>query len=97
MSGSSNTKDTYDTASSAGALWEDPEFGADASSLTWESYGFGSSGTDGNKDWKRPSEMGAGYPTTPSLFGDYGKPVPNGIRQMALGDCWFLAATSSVA
>lgn len=41
--------------------------------------------------------MGHGYSTSPSLFGQYGKPIPNGINQMGLGDCWFLASASSIA
>lgn len=49
------------------------------------------------KAWARPSEMKQGYPDQPSLWGNFGKPVPNGIRQMALGDCWFLAAVSAIS
>ena len=45
--------------------------------------------------WKRPSEMG--YSGSPSLWGSLGKPVPNGISQMSLGDCWFLASASALA
>jgi hypothetical protein len=48
----------------------------------------------GVKVWKRPAEM---YSGSPSLWGSLGKPSPVGISQMSLGDCWFLAAASSLA
>lgn len=35
--------------------------------------------------------------TAPKLWGDKNKPAPSGIRQGGVGDCWFLAAASSVA
>lgn len=38
-----------------------------------------------------------GYSGSPSLWGSQGKPVPNGISQMSLGDCWFLASASALA
>lgn len=41
--------------------------------------------------------MGGGYPKSPSLFGKFGKPIPNGINQQGLGDCWFLASAAAVA
>lgn len=41
--------------------------------------------------------MGQGYPTTPSFWGDYEKPIPNGVKQQSLGDCWFLSAASAIA
>lgn len=81
-------------------MWEDPEFGADVSSLRWDAYGFeayGSYSPPKTLLWKRPGEMGQGYPTTASLWGDFGKPVPAGIKQQSLGDCWFLSAASAVA
>ena len=43
--------------------------------------------------WKRPGEMDS----NPKLFGNIGHPIPNGIKQGSLGDCWFLAAVSSLA
>jgi len=33
----------------------------------------------------------------PSFWGPKGYPVPNGIKQGSLGDCWFLAAASAMA
>lgn len=48
------------------------------------------------KSWKRPSEMTV-YSGSPSLWGSKGKPVPNGVAQMSLGDCWFLSAASAIA
>ena len=48
-------------------------------------------------EWKRPSEMGEGWPTKPSLFGSLGQPAPQGVAQQGLADCWFLAAASAMA
>ena len=64
-------------------MWEDPEFGADVSSLRWDAYGFeayGSYSPPKTLLWKRPGEMGQGYPTTASFWGDHGKPIPAGIK-----------------
>lgn len=41
--------------------------------------------------------MGGGYDSSPSLFGNHHKPIPNGVNQQGLGDCWFLAATAALA
>lgn len=98
--GTSNSIEAYRAALNGTKLWEDPEFGGDSSSLRWDAYGFSIQGSYSPPKlllWKRPSEMGQGYSTTPSLWGDFGKPIPNGIKQMSLGDCWFLAAASAVA
>ena len=79
--------------------WTDPEFGSDQSSLTWHKYGYSQAYdfTNMNEFWIRPTEMGEGYPSEPSMWGEFGKPIPNGINQGGLGDCWFLAAASAVA
>lgn len=37
------------------------------------------------------------FESSPKLYGSYGKARPNGVSQNQLGDCWFLAAASSVA
>jgi hypothetical protein len=64
----------------------------------WTGYGNdGDIKNPGGYTWKRPSEMGGGYDSSPSLFGDHKKPIPNGINQQGLGDCWFLSATAAVA
>ena len=45
--------------------------------------------------WRRPQQI---YPDgQSSLWGTAGKPIPNGIQQGFLGDCWFLAACSAVS
>jgi len=46
------------------------------------------------KLWKRPALIER---VRPSLWGSKGKPVPEGIAQGGLGDCWFLAAASALA
>ena len=97
--GKSNSEQTWTSASGKGKKWEDPEFGADDSSLSWGKFGFGKeydAPPDGLQ-WKRPSEMGQGLPAKPSLFGKFGKPLPQGVAQGQLGDCWFLASASAVA
>ena len=92
----------------AGSLWEDPEFPADDTSISWEMFGYGSMGnsnSDGVAEslpmgmpWKRPSEMGQGLSANPSLMGDLGKPMPQGINQGGvLADCWFMASMSAIA
>jgi hypothetical protein len=62
--------------------------------LDWKKYGYDTRTTiPTNLVWKRPTEMS----TNPNVMGSVGKPVPNGVRQMSLGDCWFLAASSSLS
>lgn len=76
--------------------WEDPEFGADSTSFVWDGYGtIGDLDDTSGYEWKRPTEMG--YDEDPSLLGELGKPVPNGIHQGGLGDCWFLSSNAAVA
>lgn len=41
--------------------------------------------------------MGNGASKKPSLWGDSGKPMPNGVRLGGLWDSWFLAAASALA
>lgn len=106
--GASNKKSTIDSVMAAGSLWEDPEFPADDTSISWEMFGYGSMGnsnSDGVAEslpmgmpWKRPSEMGQGLSANPSLMGDLGKPMPQGINQGGvLADCWFMASMSAIA
>lgn len=40
-SGPSNSQATWKAAKSSSTKWEDPEFGADSSSLSWGQFGFG--------------------------------------------------------
>lgn len=98
-SGDSNSQDTWDDAQDDDDKWQDPQFGADDSSLSWGAFGFGK--TSGSPPaglvWKRPSEMGEGLSSSPSLFGDLGKPLPYGVKQGQLGDCWFLSAIAATA
>jgi hypothetical protein len=98
-SGDSNTQDTWDDAQDDDDLWEDPEFGADDSSLSWAGFGFGkeSDAPPNGLKWKRPSEMGEGLTDKPSLWGKLGNPLPFGVKQGMLGDCWFLSAAAAVA
>lgn len=67
---------------SSGKPWEDPDFGADDTSITWADFGFGemNSPIERGMAWKRPAEMGEGWSDHPSLFGEYGKPMPAGVR-----------------
>ena len=99
MHSASNKMSTYKAALAAGVPWEDPEFGADDTSLTWADFGFGEMSYPIKRGmaWKRPGEMGEGFPTSPSLYGDAGVPLPQGIRQMGISDCWFLAGTAAMA
>lgn len=72
--GTSNSIEAYEGSQEGTLLWEDPEFGADVSSLRWDDYGFaiqGSSSPPKTLLWKRPNEMGQGYPEEPSFWGDY--------------------------
>ena len=65
--GQSNSEETWRAASGSDSKWEDPEFGADDSSLTWVEYGFEQE-VDApplGLKWKRPSEMGEGLPSSP--------------------------------
>lgn len=97
--GPSNSKETWKKAKKGNTLWEDPEFGADGSSLSWGQFGFGQEVDAPPTDlqWKRPSEMGQGLSDKPSLWGKFGKPLPTGTQQGGLGDCWFLAACAALA
>ena len=75
-------------------------FGADTTSLRWDKFGYGvDQGYEPplTLEWKRPEDIGGGYSKDPKLFGNLGKPVPNGISQGSLGDCWFLSGVASVA
>lgn len=96
----SNTVEAFQKAKAATSKWKDPEFGADQSSIVWQPFSkYGWSHRIRYKDvvWKRPSEMNGGYSKNPSLFGKYGKPIPNGVDQHGLGDCWLLAANAALA
>ena len=99
MSGHSNSVAAWNAAQSAGKLWEDPEFGADDSSLNWAGAGFGSKvSVPSGGPWKRPSEMaGEGWTSETKLYGSLGYPAPQGVSQGGLSDCWFVAAASALA
>lgn len=94
-----NSFKTFDAAHGADeGMWKDPEFGANAKSLYWSDYL--SDSTDMNDmagaitGWKRPTEL---YKDTPSFWGPKGYPIPNGVSQRSLGDCWFLSGASALA
>jgi len=84
-------------------LFEDQSFGAVQSSLFNSAYL--SDNSDANdikaaiEGWARPSEMEWYVDGTkkPSLWGPTGQPVPEGVQQQNLGDCWFLASASALA
>ena len=96
--GPSNSQATWDAAKDSSTKWEDPEFTADQSSITWSQFGFGEQEDPPRKPvkWLRPEEMDW-MEGPPSLWGSFGKPLPQGIDQGKIGDCWFLAAISAVA
>jgi len=99
----SNSAATFQRALSAGGPWEDPAFKAKETSLFWRNALTQGAVKDARHmlgaivGWKRPGQMGQGYGTTASLWGSLGKPVPGGVSQRSLGDCWFLAAAAAVA
>ena len=69
--GLSNKEELWNKFKSGSKKFEDRDFGADDSSLSWGKFGFGKeydAPPDGLK-WKRPSEMGQGLPDKPSLYG----------------------------
>lgn len=41
--------------------------------------------------------MGYGLSKNPKLWGTVGHPIPNGVSQRNLGDCWFLASAAALA
>jgi len=90
---------TFRSANRGSAKWRDPSFPAAASSLYWRRFLRGSrlrkmaKKVRQVKMWKRPSQI----KSKPLLYGKLGKPVPNGINQEAIGDCWFLAAAAALA
>lgn len=67
--------------------------------MTWGKYGYAkeSDAPPNSLIWKRPKDMGQGYTKYPTLWGSVGKPIPNGIAQRSLGDCWFLASAAALA
>ena len=83
----SNSLDTFQQASSAGKKWKDADFPAEESSLFWSDALTQSAANEASTirstlvGWKRPGQMGYGWPKTPSLWGSLGKPVPGGIHQ----------------
>lgn len=100
LTGFSNTWSEFKQGYTDGKLWKDPQFQADNTSLNWSMYGYPNDGSDTppyGLSWMRPSEMGAGYTKSPSLYGNLGKPVPDGTQQANLGDCWFLSANAALA
>ena len=67
-------------------MFEDAGFKPDGKNIK-------SDGSFDNYKWVRPTKMQS---TAPNWWGDKGI-KPSGIRQGSLGDCWFLAAASSLA
>merc|ERR1719326_84519 len=110
MKSPSNSWTAFKNAQSASGKYEDPEFKAADDSLFWPNRPWGreeknwptSRRIPGGRRWKRPSELGGvrdgsvTYHQKPSLWGDKGI-SPVGVRQHAVGDCWFLAAASALA
>lgn len=96
--GKSNSWDTFEKASSGSSKWEDPEFPADHTSMAWDRRKWGQAphayAVKANLPWKRIPDI---YGGSTSLYGKLNKPVPNGVGQGELGDCWYLAAVSAVA
>lgn len=95
---SSNSAHTYRLKYGNTEPWSDPAFGADASSLYWNGKGMAKSFAGSYQHittWKRPREITPGQGMT--MYGSDSGPVPNGIKQGSLGDCWFLAAIAAVA
>lgn len=80
--GTDNTWQTFKDANAAGAsLFEDKGFSAERSSLYWIGKGMPNNVQnmkDTIKGWKRPSEMPYNV-KSPSFWGSYGKPVPEGV------------------
>lgn len=96
-----------------GNEWKDPTFPADASSLYWPSirneprnemkrtYVRDVNGWISPRAWVRDKKSASAKDTNPKtglpyLWGEKGV-RPYGTRQGRLGDCWFLAAASSIA
>ena len=96
----SNSAATFQRALSAGGPWEDPAFRADEGSLFWRNALTAKAAQEANNmlnaivGWKRPGQI---WGTSPSLWGSFGKPVPEGINQKSLCDCWFLSSAAAVA
>ena len=91
---------TFKNAHAAGTgLFEDQSFGAVQSSLYNTSFLSDMADADDMKKaiegWARPSEMG--FEGKPSFWGPTGQPIPEGVHQQNLGDCWFLASASALA
>ena len=86
--GTSNSWQAFKNSQNGTKKWEDPEFTADQSSLNWADK-WGREEDDykapTNLVWKRPEEMGGfdgkEFNQNPTLWGDLGKPVPNGVVQ----------------
>jgi len=78
-------------------LYEDPDFGAEESSLFLRDHLYDGemigTYTENVTGWARPSEMTEGKP---SLWGSKGV-LPAGTNQGLLGDCWMLASASALA
>lgn len=72
--GKSNSEATFAAAWKGNKKWEDPEFGADVSSLNWRNAGYSTSRSTPptSLGWKRVSELDR----APKYFGNLGKPLP---------------------
>ena len=99
--GKSNSWIAFKNAIHDKSKWTDSDFTGDDTSLFWKGWGQESAAytPPAGLHWIRPADMGAGgrFSSNPSLWGSLNKPVPNGVSQNQLGDCWFLAAASAVA
>jgi len=78
-------------------MYEDPGFGANIMSL----YGIdGKFEEKMKKDvdkWVKKWERPTAFNKVPSLWGPTGFPMPRGIVQGGLGNCWFISAAAAIA
>ena len=96
---SGNNDDDFNEYSGGSDLYVDATFPADQSSLFWMQFRRDNEipqlYLNEVKGWARPSAMEKGD-HDPILWGNKGI-LPNGINQLRLGDCWFLASAAAIA